>query len=221
MYWRILNYTYKFGCQARETHRWLLEYRWVSRLVRSLDRFHTIYSIGRKTSWRIYVVRVEINKKTAYIQARSSMARALEVNGKARQAEGEAKSGLMKSSILKTHENCEGSLSLTRRIRNSKKPSRTRVRSWNHQWLLLCLARQARHVSMGRPVAKPMRSNQNLRVSWKPVSPQDCVWKNLYRIIMRTILQERGAIHCNITIWYTNLFSCLKHEDSRSKSSSG
>ena len=32
----------------------------------------------------------EINKKTAYIQARSCMARALEVNGKARQAEGEA-----------------------------------------------------------------------------------------------------------------------------------
>ena len=32
----------------------------------------------------------EINKKTAYIQARSFMARALEVNGKARQAEGEA-----------------------------------------------------------------------------------------------------------------------------------
>ena len=37
------------------------------------------------------MVRGEINKKTAYIQARSSMARALEVNGKARQAEGEAK----------------------------------------------------------------------------------------------------------------------------------
>ena len=33
----------------------------------------------------------EINEKTAYIQAKSSMARALEVNGKARQAEGEAK----------------------------------------------------------------------------------------------------------------------------------
>ena len=33
----------------------------------------------------------EINEKTAYIQTRSSMARALEVNGKARQAEGEAK----------------------------------------------------------------------------------------------------------------------------------
>ena len=33
----------------------------------------------------------KIDEKTAYIQARSSMARALEVNGKARQAEGEAK----------------------------------------------------------------------------------------------------------------------------------
>ena len=57
----------------------------------SLDRFHTIYSIGTKTSKRIYVVQVEINKKTAKIQARPFMARTLEINGKARQAEGEAK----------------------------------------------------------------------------------------------------------------------------------
>ena len=35
--------------------------------------------------------RREIDEKTAYIQARSSMARTLEINGKARQAEGEAK----------------------------------------------------------------------------------------------------------------------------------
>ena len=33
----------------------------------------------------------EIDEKTAYIQTRSSIARALEINGKARQAEGEAK----------------------------------------------------------------------------------------------------------------------------------
>ena len=37
------------------------------------------------------MVRGEINKKTAYIQARSSMTRALEINGKACQAEGKAK----------------------------------------------------------------------------------------------------------------------------------
>ena len=32
----------------------------------------------------------ETNEKTVYIQARSSMARVMEVNGKARQVEGEA-----------------------------------------------------------------------------------------------------------------------------------
>ena len=42
---------------------------------------------------------------------------------------------------------------------------------------------------MERPVARPMRSNQNLRVLRKPVNPQDCVLENLYQIIMRTILQ--------------------------------
>ena len=48
-------------------------------------------SIGRETSKRIYVVQGEINEKTAYIQARSSMVRALGKNGKECQAEGEAK----------------------------------------------------------------------------------------------------------------------------------
>ena len=53
--------------------------------------FTQVYPIGRKTSRRIYVVWVEIDEKTAYIQARSCMASALEINGKARHAEGEAK----------------------------------------------------------------------------------------------------------------------------------
>ena len=47
----------------------------------------------------------------------------------------------MKSSILITHKKCEGSISSTLRTRNSKKPSRMRVRSWKHQWLLLCLVK--------------------------------------------------------------------------------
>ena len=108
------------------------------------------------------------------------------------------------SIMLKDHEEF---ISLTLRTRNSKKPLRMLARNWKHQWLPLCLARQARRVSMVRPVVRPMNSNQNLRVSWMPVNPQDCVWKNLYQIIMRTILQEKGNI---TTIWYTNLFLCLK-----------
>ena len=53
--------------------------------------FYTIYSIGRKTSKQIYLVRVEISEKTKDIQARSFMARTLGENGKERQAEGQAK----------------------------------------------------------------------------------------------------------------------------------
>ena len=57
-----------------------------------------------------------------------------------------SRSGLMQSSILKTLENCEGSISLTRRIRNSKKPSRMPVRSWKHLLLLLCLVKLWRRI---------------------------------------------------------------------------
>ena len=91
IHWRNQNYSYEFGCRAWATHRWPLQYQWVKRFVWSLDRFHTIYSTRRKTSKRIYVVRGEIDEETAYIQARLSMARALEINGKAREAEGLAK----------------------------------------------------------------------------------------------------------------------------------
>ena len=55
-----------------------------------IGQFHSIYFIGRKTFKWIYAVLEEITEKTADIQARSSMARALEINGKECQAEGEA-----------------------------------------------------------------------------------------------------------------------------------
>ena len=41
-----------------------------------------------------------------------------------------------------------------------------------------CPARHARKASVGRPVARQMISSLNFRVSWKPVNPQECVWKN-------------------------------------------
>ena len=33
VHWRFQNYTHEFGCEARETHWWLLEYRWLKRFV--------------------------------------------------------------------------------------------------------------------------------------------------------------------------------------------
>ena len=65
-----------------------------------------------------------------------------------------------------------------------------------------------------------MISSQNLRVSWKPVNPQDCVWRNLYRITMRTILQEKETIHYNIAKLLHKFYSSASsNEDTRSKSS--
>ena len=139
----------------------------------------------------------EINEETAYIQARSSMARALERR---------SKSGPRKGFTLKTLENCGESISLTPRIRNSRRPSRTRVRSWKHQWLLLCLAKLRKIVG----VVHPTKFRRNLRVFWKLMKPQECVWEIRYRIIMKTILQEKVKIHYSTTIWYTSLFLCLK-----------
>ena len=57
-----------------------------------MDRFHSIYFIGRKTSQTDICGPVrEINEKAADIQARSYMARTMEDKGKECQAEGEAK----------------------------------------------------------------------------------------------------------------------------------
>ena len=51
---------------------------------------------------------------------------------------------------------------------------------------------------------------QNLRVFRKLMNPQECVWEIRYRIIIKTILQEKEKIHHSTTIWFTNLFLCLK-----------
>ena len=141
-----------------------MEHRWVNRFVWSLDRFHSIYSIGRKTSRRIYVVRGQIiygQNSGRQVERMPSWRR--------------SKSGPMKSSIWRTHENCEGSISLTRRIRNSKKPSRMLVRSWKHQLRLLCLAKIWRRI-VG--VVHPTKLKQDLRVFWKLLNLRDCVWEN-------------------------------------------
>ena len=45
------------------------------------------------------------------------------------------------------------------------------------------------------------------------MNPRECVWRELRQEFMKTILREKGTIqliHRIITIWYTNLFFCLK-----------
>ena len=134
---------------------------------------------------------------------------------------GRSKNGQLKKQSSKMPEDEEELISLTLRTRSSKKPLGMLERNWKHQLLLLCLARHARKVRNWRPVARLMISNQNLRVSWKPVNPQECVWKNLYQNIMRTILQEKGKFTTTLQCG-TQICSCASsNEDTRNKSSSG
>ena len=73
------------------------------------------------------------------------------------------------------------------------------VRSWKHQLLLLCLVKVWRRIVK---VAHPTKLQQDLRVFWKLMNLQDCVWEDH--------IAGKGKIHYNIIIWFTNLFICLK-----------
>ena len=48
-----------------------------------------------------------------------------------------------------------------------------------------------------------------LRVFWKLMDLRECVWEIRYRIIIKTILQEKVRIHYSTTICFTSLFLCL------------
>ena len=93
------------------------------------------------------MVRGETDKTAANIQARSFTAGTLDKVGKKCPAEGEAKSGHMKSRNSMMPEDYEESISLTLRTGNSKKPLGMQEK-WKHQWLPPCLARHARKASM-------------------------------------------------------------------------
>ena len=41
-------------------------------------------------------------------------------------------------------------------------------------------------------VVDPTKIKQNLRVFWKLMNPQECVWETRYHQITKTILQEKG-----------------------------
>ena len=72
----------------------------------------------------------------------------------------------MKSSILKTHENCEESVSSTRRTRESNETIKNARKKLETPVSPLCLARFARSTRIVG-VVHPIKSKQNLRVFWK------------------------------------------------------
>ena len=115
----------------------------------------TQFILLEETSKRIYVVREEINEKTAVIQARSFYGQNSGTQWERMPSSRRRKSGHIKSSILTTHENCEEFISLTLRARNLRRPSRMLVRKRKQMWFLLCpgkLFRAIRIVGVVHPI---------------------------------------------------------------------
>ena len=181
----------------------------IKRFVWFLDRFHSIYFIGRKTlqtdMWsRGRLTRKQLTSRPDHLwpELWIKLGRSAKLKEKQKWSNEKPK--------LNNARRWRGIYFIDPEDKEFKETIRNARKNWKHQWLPPCLARHARKARMGRPVARLMISNQNLRVSWRPVNPRECVWKNLYQITMRTISQERVTIHYNITVWYTNLFPCLK-----------
>ena len=82
-------------------------------------------------------------------------------------------------------EDYEKTISLTLRTRNSKK-TLGMLEKMETPMVPAMLCKTCKRSKNERPVARLMISSLNFRVSWKPVNPQECVWKNLYQIFMRT-----------------------------------
>ena len=117
-------------------------------------------------------------------------------------------------------ENYEEFNSLTLRTRNLRRPLRMLVRNWKHQLLLLCLAKLWRRI-VGSGASNKIK-NKTCVHFWKLVNLQDCVWEYHYRIIMKTILQEKEIIHYSIKIFGSQIYSyASSHKNSSSKGSSG
>ena len=118
-----------------------------------------------------------------------------------------SKNGQMKNKNSIMLDDYEEFISLTLRTRCSRKP----LRNWKHQWLPLCLARQARRVSMVDTRGKTnlfkskfaciLEASESTRLRMEESLPN----------YHEDRIAGRRDNHFNITIWYTNLFPCRKH----------
>ena len=215
IHWGLQNYSYKLGCYARKPHRWPLEHRWVKRFVWFLDRFYSIYSIGRKTSRRIYVVQEETDKKAANIQARSFMARTLEIKMEEMHAKLKEKAEVVWHEKLKTrimHRKLARNLFHWpggQGIQRDHQECSQEV--GNTKLLLFCLARQARKELHGRPVVHPTRSRSKFACILEASESTRLRMEEFFTESSWGPYCRKGRqFICNIIIWYTNLFLCLK-----------
>ena len=99
---RYQNNTYVTGCIFGKTFWRLLARRWRSRIIRCMDRFHKIYFSEWQATWRIFMVRGQINKKTDDLKARQYMAGYVEAHVWCIESQREATVGNQRNQSSKT-----------------------------------------------------------------------------------------------------------------------
>ena len=127
-----------------------------------------------------------LTRKTASIQARSSIARAMEVNGKACEAEGKAKVSDEKIHLENARKlrgiyfiDAEDQ-EFKETIKNARKKLETSVAP-----AMPCKIMK----NCGSGASSKIQTN--LRVFWKLMNPQECVWETRIRNITKTICRKR------------------------------
>ena len=176
-------------------------------LVRSLDIFHTIYSIRRKNPPEGYMwsgerlTRKQLTSRPDHQWPELWKSMGKHAKLKEKQKWSNEKLHLENARKLQRdlfHQPLDTEFKET--IKKARKKLETSV----------ALAMPCKIIKKIVGVMDPTKLKQNLLEFWKPVNPQDCVWEVRYRIIIKTILQEMENIHYSTTIWFTNLFLCLK-----------
>ena len=209
IHWRLQNYENEFGCHAWTPHRWLLEYRWIKRCVRFLDRFHTIYSIRRETSRRIYVVRGRLTKRQVTSRPDYIWPELWIKFGRNAKLK-EKKNGPLKNRNSIMPEDCGEFISLTLRTRNSKKPLRMLEENWKPM-----------APAMPCKTSKNSKHGETCGKTNDFKSKFSCILKASESTRLRMeefvpshhedhIAGKGGQFTATFTIWYTNLFLCLK-----------
>ena len=217
VHWRLQNNSYELGCYARKTHRWLLEHRWIKRFV-SWTGFPQFTPLSEKPPDGYMWSGRRLTKRQA--TSRPDHLWPELWRGMARNAKlWEKQKWAIKKPKLDNARRLRGIYFIDpedKEFKETAENARRKLETPMAPTMPCKTCKKSRHGET-RGKTSDFNSSLNLRVSWKPVNPKECVWKNLYQNIMRTILQEKETIHYN----NTNLFLCLKQWSYRSKSSSG
>ena len=123
---------------------------------------------------------------------------------------GKIISGQLKNQNSIMQEDYEESISLTLKTRSSKKPSGMLERKLETPMAPAIPCKTCKKNKHGETRSKTndfkskfaciLEAGESTRMRMEETLPK----------YHEDMLQEKGTIHCNITIWYTKLFLCLK-----------